>query len=276
MKVLISADMEGITGVTCPDDCEPGHPRWEYHRRFLTGDVNAAIAGFVEAGATEILVNEAHANQRNLLLDQLDARATLLIGTHKPLGMMEGIDRSPDAVAFVGYHTAAGEPGVLAHTYLPNNITRVLLNGAVCSEGLMNAALAAEFGVPVVLVTGDDLTVADAQRYAPDAAGVAVKICVDRYSAICLPPSSSTTLITAGARRGLSGARTLTAVSSSGYTYEVTFDAAHLAPLAANIPGVEQTAPLSVAFTLPTMFEAIRCFRAVTRMATSGVEHTYG
>src|SRR4051794_27052319 len=106
MKVLISADMEGATGVTHPDDCEPGHARWEYHRALFTGDVNAAIAGFA-AGATEILVNEAHSSQRNLLLDKLDVRARLLIGSHKPLGMMEGVDQSPDAVAFVGYHTGA-------------------------------------------------------------------------------------------------------------------------------------------------------------------------
>ena len=168
MKVLISADMEGVTGVTCPDDCEPGHSRWERCRGLLTGDVNAAVAGFAEAGAEEIVVNEAHADMRNLLIDQLDPRATLLIGTHKPLGMMEGIDRSPDLVAFVGYHTGAGEPGVLAHTYLPNSITSVRINGETASEGRMNALLAAEYGVPVALVTGDDLTCADAATLRSD------------------------------------------------------------------------------------------------------------
>jgi D-amino peptidase len=276
MKVLISADMEGVTGVTCPDDCEPGHPRWQYHRRLLTSDVNAAVAGFAEAGATEIIVNEAHSNQRNLLLDELDERATLLIGTHKPLGMMEGIDRSPDAVAFVGYHTGAGEQGVLAHTYLPNTITAVRLNGEPTSEGLMNARLAAEYGVPVVLVTGDDLTCVDAQKYAPGAVGVAVKTCVDRYSAICLPPKASAERIRAGAVRALSAPPAPARPATDGYTYEVSFDAAHLAPLVTYIPGIEQVADLSVRFTLPTMYEAIRCFRALTRLATSGVEHTYG
>ena len=163
--------------------------------------MNAAVAGFADAGAREIVVNEAHADMRNLLIDQLDPRATLLIGTHKPLGMMEGIDDSPDLVAFVGYHTGAGEPGVLAHTYLPNSITSVRINGETASEGRMNALLAAEYGVPVALVTGDDLTCADAASYAPTAVGVAVKTCVDRYSALCLPPAVSAKLITEGARR---------------------------------------------------------------------------
>lgn len=280
MKVLISADMEGVTGVTCPDDCEPGNPRWQYHRRLFTSDVNAAVAGFVQAGATEVLVNEAHSDQRNLLLDELDERATLLIGTHKPLGMMEGIDRSPDAVAFVGYHTGAGMQGVLAHTYLGNTITAVRVNGEPASEGLMNSLLAAEYGVPVVLVTGDDLTCADAQKYAPAAVGVAVKTCVDRYSAICLPPKVSAARITEGAARALGTPRgpsgAVLGPVPDDYTYEVCFDAAHLAPLVTYIPGVEQVDELSVRFTLPTMYEAIRCFRALTRLATSGVERTYG
>lgn len=276
MKVLISADMEGVTGVTCPDDCEPGNPRWEYHRRFLTADVNAAIAGFAESGADDILVNEAHASQRNLLLDQLDERATLLIGSHKPLGMMEGVDRGPDAVAFVGYHTGAGQLGVLAHTYLPNALTSVCINGQTASEGRMNAILAAEYGVPVVLVTGDDLTCRDAQVYAPSAVGVEVKTCVDRYSAICQPPVTSAARITEGARRALSQEASPTELATDGYTYEVTFDAAHLASMVTAIPDIERTGDLTVSFTHPRMHEAIRCFRALTRLASSAVEPTYG
>ena len=289
MRVLISADMEGVTGVTNPRDCEPGHPRWEYHRRFLTGDVNAAVAGFAAAGATEILVNEAHADQRNLLLDQLDDRATLLIGNHKPLGMMEGIDREPDAVAFVGYHTGAGEAGVLAHTYLPNTVTSVLVDDVPASEGRMNAMLAAEYDVPVVLVTGDDLTCVDARSYAPEAVGVAVKTCIDRYSAICLPPAVSATLIREGASQGLhtvhaarslrsaTRAEAITPISpGGGHRWQIAFDAAHLAPWATFIPGVEQLDERTVRYALPTMYEGIRCFRALTRLVTSGIEPTYG
>lgn len=276
MKLLISADMEGVTGVTCPDDCEPGNPRWEYHRRFLTDDVNAAIAGLFDAGASEVLVNEAHASQRNLLLDRLDSRATLLIGSHKPLGMMEGIDRGPDAAAFVGYHTGAGERGVLAHTYLPNVLTSVRINGETASEGRMNALLASEYGVPVVLVTGDDLTCVDATTYAPDAVGVAVKTCVDRYAAICLPPAVSAERIAEGARRSLSEGVGRAEGTADSYTYEVTFDATHFPAMVSAIPSIEPTGDRTVEFTHTSMQEAIRTFRALTRMASSAVEPTYG
>jgi D-amino peptidase len=275
MRVLISADMEGITGVTHPDDCQLGHPRWEYHRRLMTADVNAAIAGFADAGATEVLVNEAHSSQRNLLLDQLDERATLLIGRHKPLGMMEGIDRGPDAVAFVGYHAGAGQAGVLAHNYLANSITDVKINGEMASEGRMNALLAAEYGVPVVLVTGDDRTCADAASYAPEAVGVAVKTCVDRYTAICLPPARTAAAIRAGAAQGLRS-RGTAPVANGPYRYDVCFDAAHLAPVCTYIPGVEQTSELSVCYTLPSMYAAIRCFRALTRLVSSVMESNFG
>jgi len=83
MRVLISADMEGVTGVTCPDDVKPGSARWEYFRAFLTKDVNAAVDGFCAAGADEVIVNEAHANKRNLLIGDLDPRAVAIISTHK-------------------------------------------------------------------------------------------------------------------------------------------------------------------------------------------------
>jgi D-amino peptidase len=275
MRVLISADMEGITGVTFPDDVTPGHPRWQYHRQFFNSDVNAAIEGFFDAGASEVLVNEAHADKRNLLLDGIDERASVLIGTHKPWSMMEGIDRGYDAVAFVGYHAGAGQQGVLSHTYLPNMITGVWLNGAPCSEGYMNAALAHEFAVPVVLVTGDDCAVTDAKSYAPSAQLVAVKECVDRYTAICLPPARSASLIRSAAAAALDPLPPVTPLDPP-YRYEVEFDATHPVAMTTAIPEVAQVDTRRVAFELPTMKQAIRCFRAVTALADGSMEQTYG
>lgn len=275
MRVLISADMEGVTGVTCPADCEPGGPRWEYFRAFLTADVNAAIAGFAAAGAEEILVNEAHADKRNLLLDRLDDRAVAIVGTHKKFGMMEGIQDRPDAVAFVGYHTGAGKQGVLAHTYLGTTVTGVWINGEPASEGAMNAMLAAEFGVPVVLVTGDDLTIAEAAGWAPGARLVAVKTCVDRYTARCLPPARTAAMIRAAAEQAIAAPAT-PPPPAGPFRYEVEFFSAQHVGAATAIPCVKEEGERRVSFTLPTMAEAIRCFKAVMVLVSSAVEPEYG
>ncbi len=189
MKILISADMEGATGVTWPADVLPGTAQWERCRAMFTSDVNAAVLGFFDGGADEVLVNEAHWTMRNLLLEQLDERAQMLTGRHKALSMVEGVQHGDvDGVAFLGYHAGAGMEGVLAHTYLANQITGVWLDGVRASEGLLNAHVVAEYGVPVVLVTGDDLACEDALGYAPGALKVAVKDHVSRYAAVFAPP----------------------------------------------------------------------------------------
>ncbi len=272
MQALISADMEGATGVTCPDDVEPGSRSWEQCRVLLTRDVNAAIAGLFDAGATEVVVNEAHATKRNLLLDRLDERAVALVGRHKALGMMEGID-SADVVAFVGYHTGSGCRGVLAHTYLPSTISGVRVNGRNAGEGRMNAILAAEFGVPVVLTTGDDLTCEEAREWSTEV--VAVKDHVDRYTARCLSPKRTEEAIRAGAAEGL---RRCDPPQRPGgpFAFEVDFDATHPIAAVTAIPCVEAVGERGIRFELPTMFEAIRCFKAVTVLAASSVEETYG
>ena len=273
MRVMISADMEGITGVTCPADVKPGGPRWEQARHDLMSDVNAAVRGFLRGGATEICVNDAHADKRNLRLGELDERATAIIGTHKPLGMMQGLEEA-DAVAFVGYHTGAGRQGVLSHTYIGRTILAVTINGEAASEGRMNAMLAAEFGVPVVLVTGDDLTCQSAAGWAPAAATVAVKICVDRYTARCLPPARTAEMIEQAAARA---ARLVSPPPrpSGPFAWRVDFDAAQAVVASTAIPGVEEAGERSVSFTLPTMLEAIRCFKALSVLVAASAEPGY-
>jgi D-amino peptidase len=275
MRIMISADMEGATGVTWSDDVAPGTEQWQRFRRMFTGDVNAAVAGLLDGGATDVLVNEAHAAQRNLLLEELDARARMLTGRHKPLSMMQGIDTGMDGVVFLGYHAGAGVDGVLSHTYLPNSIIGVFLDGVRSSEGRLNAALAAEYGVPVVLVTGDDLTCVDAADYAPAAQTVAVKECVSRYAAICLPPRRTSAEIAAAAKAGMAIAGRLEP-RSSPHRIEVEFDATHLAHAAAVVPTVELVGVRRVGFEAPDMTAAMKAFKVVTAIASSAVEDSYG
>jgi D-amino peptidase len=281
MRVLISADMEGATGVTWPADVEPGTEQWQRCRRMFTSDVNAAVAGFLAAGADEVVINEAHATMRNLLLEDLDRRAVMLTGRHKELSMVEGIQHpAVEAVAFLGYHAAAGAEGVLAHTYLANSITSVRVNGELGSEGRLNAYVAAEFGVPVVLVTGDDRTCTDAAGYAPQARTVAVKECVSRYAAICTPPEETAAAITAAAEQAarLAGRRDRagSGTAPDGYTVDIEVDAAQLAQAAAITPTVRRTGDRTVTYHSQTAWDMIRCFKTVTTMISAAVEENYG
>ena len=278
MKILISADMEGATGVTWPADVLPGTPQWERCRSMFTSDVNAAVLGFFDGGADEVLVNEAHWSMRNLLLENLDPRAQMLTGRHKSLSMVEGVQHGDvDGIAFVGYHAGAGMEGVLAHTYLANTLTGVWLNGTRASEGLLNAALVAEYGVPVVLVTGDDLTCEDALGYAPEALKVAVKDHVSRYAAVCRTPERTAADIRAAAQQAAALATRHEPVRDAGpYTVELEFDAEHLSAAVTVVPGVTRTSALRATYTSETMYEGIRTFKAVTTIASAAVEEQYG
>ena len=276
MRILISADMEGATGVTWPADVEPGTEQWQRCRRMLTCDVNAAVAGCYDGGATAVLVNEAHATMRNLLLEELDQRAVMLTGRHKDLSMLEGIQHDDvDGVAFVGYHAAAGAEGVLAHTYLPNSITAIRVNGQLASEGLLNSYVAAEYGVPIVLVTGDDRTCADAQGYGPDVPAVAVKDCVSRYAAICRTPEVTAGAIRSAARAGMKLAGRVPA-RAERFSVEIEVDAAQLAQSAAIVPTVRRTGERAVAYESSSAYDMIRAFKVVCTMISSAMEERYG
>ncbi|MFF4652143.1 M55 family metallopeptidase [Streptomyces sp. NPDC001380] len=271
MRILVSADMEGATGVTCPEDVAPGSEQWQRFRRMLTSDTNAAVEGFLAAGADEVLVNEAHCTMRNILLEELDPRAAMLTGRHKPLGMMEGVLEA-DAVAFVGYHTGAGETGVLAHTYMATGLLQLRINGEPASEGRLNALLAAEAGVPVVLVTGDDLTCKEAAGWAPHARTVAVKTCVSRYAAVCLPPVRTAGLIREAAAASLEAVGRPQSVPRGPWRFELEFDATQLADACTAVPTVTATGPRTVAFTSDRMDDGMRCFRALTHVASAARE----
>jgi D-amino peptidase len=277
MKILISADMEGATGVTWPADVLPGTPQWERCRSMFTSDVNAAVLGFFDGGADEVLVNEAHWTMRNLLLEQLDERAQLLTGRHKSLSMVEGVQHGDvDGIAFLGYHAGAGQEGVLAHTYLANSITGVWLNDVPASEGHLNARVVAEYGVPVVLVTGDDVACEDALGYAPEALKVAVKDHVSRYAAVCRTPARTAADIRSAAKEAAQLATRQESVQAGPFTIAVEFDAEHLAMAATVVPGVERTGARKVAYTSGTMYAGIRTFKAVTTIVSAAVEEQYG
>ena len=204
MKIYISVDMEGITGVVDWSETERPNADYERFRRIMTDEVNAAVAGAVEGGAEEALVNDSHDTMRNVLIEHLHERARLLSGCHKRLSMMEGIDASFAGVFMIGYHAPAGtRRSVLDHTY-SSRTHRVWVNGIETPEFALFGAVAGVFGVPVKLVTGDEETCRQARDYFGEIETVAVKQAVSRRAAISKPVKVAHEEIREAARRAVS------------------------------------------------------------------------
>ncbi|MET9317318.1 M55 family metallopeptidase [Kribbella sp. NPDC003505] len=204
MKVFLSTDMEGTAGVVDWSQARGPATEYEYYRRQLQAEVNAAIDGALAAGGTEFLVNDSHSTMQNLRPDELHGRASYLSGKHKPLYMMQGLDESFDAAFFVSYHGSAGATGsVLHHTYNPRAIAEVRLNGAITGEAGINALVALACQVPVVLISGDRITIDEAQAFCPDIESVVVKDSVSHNAALSVHPERARELIHDGARRAL-------------------------------------------------------------------------
>jgi D-amino peptidase len=275
MKALISADMEGATGVTAPDDCIPGRAGYARFQPVFTGDVNSVALGFFDAGVDEVVVTEAHGGMRHLLIEQLDPRISMISGKNRDFAMLEGIQDRPDLVAFVGYHSAAGTDGVLSHTFAGSQLNHVTLNGRLMSEGYLNALLLAEYGARLAVVSGDNVTCGDAAGYAPDAQGVAVKIAVDRYTARCLAPATTSKLLRDAASASVASA-TVPPLPDPPFECVVTFTVTNCAMAAALVPGVDRIDDRTVRFAFDTIAELYRCFHVVITLASVASEQLYG
>ena len=198
MKILIAADMEGITGVVSWDQVNPEHAEYNRFRKLMTNDVNAAIRGAFAAGADEIVVTDGHAMGYNILIEELDPRATLNSGMSATLAMVQGVENHVDGVLFVGYHARAGTPNaILDHTWSGSRVAGLSLKSAAQSEyqpfgeiGL-NAALCGQFDVPVLMVSGDSAACDEAATLLSGIETAVVKWASGRMSAECLTPEES-------------------------------------------------------------------------------------
>jgi D-amino peptidase len=240
MKVFISTDFEGVAGIVDWDQIMVGSHDYDVGRRLLLGELNAAIEGAQEAGATSFVVNDSHSSMRNLLPDAIGGRATLITGKHKPLYMMEGLDSSFDTIFFLGYHGSIGaSQAILGHSYNPRAIWEARINGEVVGETALNALVAAHYGVPIALVTGDQVTAEEACRLAPPPHCVEVKRSISRYAAESLHPDVARERIREGARLALTEAHPATPPVFAGRTeIELTFLTADMAEMAAWLRGV--------------------------------------
>jgi D-amino peptidase len=192
LKIYISADMEGVVGAVTGEQLGPSGFEYQRFRQFMTDEVNAAIDAARAAGATEFVVSDSHGNGQNLLIEQLPDDVTVIRSWPREHHMMAGIDDTFDGVIFIGYHASTNNTrGVRAHTMSSANITSVRLNGMTMTEGSINAAIAGKFGVPVIMVSGDDIAVAENQVIIGDIEGAVVKWSSGFHSARTLTPEAA-------------------------------------------------------------------------------------
>lgn len=266
-RVYISVDMEGISGISGNDQLAAGQSEYGRSRTLMAEDANAAIRGAFAGGAAEVLVNDSHGGQRNLLPEDLDPRARLISHSFKRHGMMEGLDDSFDAVIFIGYHAKAQAPrGLFAHT--GSGVVRDLrINGRSVGEGGMNAALAAWHGVPVVMVSGDDAAIEEMEGVIPGIRGVVVKRAINVRAVELVPLAAARQAIEDGAREAVAavkpGART--PERAAQYRVELQYNNFTFPEVATAFSEIELLAPDTVAFTRQTMPEAYRLIRVLYR-----------
>ena len=176
MKVFISVDMEGITGVVNWEEVDRTGKDYDYFRRIMSLEANAAVLGAFDAGATEVVVRDSHGSARNILPDLLDPRAFLIRDwSGGPKSMMEGIDESFDAVVFIGYHAKAGTPDALLEHTTSGNVQAFTINGETYPEAGYNALIAGVYDVPVVFVAGDQAICEQVQGFLGEVATFATK-----------------------------------------------------------------------------------------------------
>jgi D-amino peptidase len=272
VDVFISADVEGVAGIASWSQIIPGQDDYAVGRALMVGEVNAAIGGAFDAGAQRVVVNDAHARMTNLLPEEIDPRARLVLGHYKPLYMLQGIDDSFDAAFFVGYHGAIGEPeAILSHTYSPGAVWEARVNGRIVGEIGLNALVCEYFGVPVRLVTGDQATAIEARDVIPGIHVAEVKRSFSRYSAENLSPSESRELIRREAAASLQALSTEDPLQRPA-TIELTFLVADMAGMAEWIRGVERTGPRTIEFTAPDGLMAYRTFYTILQLARSIAE----
>jgi D-amino peptidase len=246
MRVFVSVDMEGVAGVATLDQILRGGHGYPRAQQLMTAEANAAIRGAFSAGADEVVVNDSHGLMDNLLPDALDPRARLINGAPKPSCMVQGLNRDHDVALFVGYHAAASEIGVLAHTF-SINFTELRVNGEPISEAYVNGVLAAYAGVPVGLVTGDAQICGVAEKMFPGVVTATVKVPEGFAAADSLHPSVACDLIEDAAAQAvrLTGQLQPLALPDS-FVVEVDFASQLAADYARNVPGSERVGAHSV------------------------------
>jgi D-amino peptidase len=247
-RIFISADIEGVAGIATTLQTSDQAAQYQEGRQLMTDEVNAAIAGAFEGGATDVVVCDSHAGMQNLIPSRLDERAILIRGAMRDSLQMEGLDASFHAVFITGTHARAGTAdAVLDHTWNSAVIYNLRINGRTMNEAGLNGLVSGRYGVPVVLITGDEATVEQSREYLPDAVMVAVKQSRARGVTSSLHPAEASRRIRQAAADAVRKRDQIRPMDvPNPMVMEIDYNRTDMAQTAALVPGVTRIGPRTI------------------------------
>lgn len=272
MKLLIAADMEGVSGVVHWNHVNFRHAEYARFRKVMTADVNAAIDGALRGGAGEVVVADGHSEGDNILLEELDARARLNTGNAAPLAMIQGAAGGIDAAMFVGYHARASSPlGVLNHTW-EDHVLNVWWNDTLLGETGINAAVCGYYGAPLLLVSGDQALAEESTALIPGVEAVVVKRATSYFSAECLSLPEAQENIRRGAEKAvrnfLDGKGPQPFQVSTPVTVAVEFASVPQTDSAMKLPGTTRLDGRRVQAAAKDVLAAYSLFRSLVQLSS--------
>ncbi|MEX0735865.1 MAG: M55 family metallopeptidase [Bacteroidota bacterium] len=273
LKVYISVDMEGVAGVVTDDQLGPGGFEYQRFREFMTREAVAAVTAAKEAGATEIVVSDSHGNGENLLIEQFPKDVRIIRSWPRRLSMMAGIDETFDAVVFLAYHSSTNnKEGVRAHTFSSARLSRVAVNGIEMTEGAWNAAIAGHFGVPVVMISGDDAAIVEVRSLLGNIEAAETKKSLGFHSASTLTPQASADLIAEKVKSALKRVKEFKPYKlQAPLTLDVSFKNYRPSEVLAYLKGVDRPDSHSIRYQANSMLD-ISDFMLVVTSYTIGLE----
>lgn len=270
MKLFLSVDMEGISGIVDTSYINPDSGvNYQRGRQFMTEDANAVIEAALASGVTEIVVADSHNTMNNILWEKLHPKARLLAGSPRDCSMMQGLDASFDAAMFIGYHTRQGVPGVLSHT-MSGVVRNLYINGRVVGEFGFNAAVAGLYNVPVVMVSGDNLIAKEASELIPGIHTAIVKEAVSRTAAICLSRGEASAALQEQTKLALGNISSIAPfINTTPLEMAMEFSHAGQAEMAAIVPGTRyETATNTVYYSTEDPQDLYKTMRAMLNLAS--------
>lgn len=268
MKFYLSMDMEGVTALPDYTYVMSSEPNYERGRRLMTQDANAIIHGAYDQGATRFVINDSHSKMNNLIAEDLHEEAELITGGVKMLSMVEGLDSSFDGLLLAGYHARAGQKGVMSHAMV-FAVRSIWINETEIGELGFNAYVAGYFGVPVLLVAGDDCACREAEALIPNVVTAAVKESITRSAVKTLHPKKAQHLLKEKTKEAIQNRGNVEPlVSPESPLLRIEFTNYGEAELAAMMPGCEiEEGTTIVRFQAKDILEAYRAMLVMTELA---------